>query len=555
MSPFAFPIHGDPIPFPGLTETSGEIAGLRRSLPREIAAFRYKEGLPLLWVVLLGGTGTGKSTVLNALCGREISEAGVERPKTEGPVVYVHEGIPVELDFPFPGVRVVRREEGRENGFRGDPGTVTVVTHEREEWRHLALVDTPDVDSVEERNRSMAEDLFLLADGVVYLTSQEKYADEVPSRYFRRIREEGKPHAVVLNKADSRMTPGEAQRMFDPSPVFLVPPVHPSSPERLGGEPSFREFAEDFSRRFGMEAFPALRAEAGKKTRERLALRLSRLLELLRAEGTAAAAWKDALRTLCDGISKGLAGLLETRGGEERKLDLQREIRKSFSRYDLLRGPRKIIREVLLFPLRVTGILSRERERRNEFREIRRKVDNSPIWNAVEEFQLAVLERLSPGDGEAPLFDALRRPGVSMSREEVEARVEAEQDRLASWLEETFRELSRGIPKTKEVGIYTTSVLWGAFLLSFEIVIGGGLSLLDAILGSFLAPYITKGSVELFAYREVRKVAMEMKRRYESGIRAIFEEQSARFEGCLDGLFPGPETLAGLEDLLEDLRA
>lgn len=95
----------------------------------------------------------------------------------------------------------------------------------------------------------------------------------------------------------------------------------------------------------------------------------------------------------------------------------------------------------------------------------------------------------------------------------------------------------------------------GGLLLSFEIVIGGGISLLEAVLGSFLAPFITKGSAELFAFQEVRKVALEMKRRYESGISSILEEQASRFERCLDGLLPDPGAMEALRALREELEA
>jgi len=549
------------IRFPGLTERSGEIARLGRSLPRELGACRYKAGMPVLWVVLIGGTGTGKSTILNALCGEEISEAGVERPKTEGPVLYIHEDLSPKKDFPFPEIQVeFPGETGKRR--RGGPGVLTVITHRRDEWRCLALVDTPDVDSLERRNRAVAEDLYLLSDAVIFVTSQEKYADEVPARYYEKILEEGKPHLFVLNKADDRMTADEAARLFrrpageaGQSPVFLIPRVYPSSPGRLEKEPSFRAFRAYFFDHYGKEAIPALRMEEEKKERARLGSHVSTLLSLIGEEREAAEEWRGNLRRLSGETARDLVRVLESREGEERKRHLQKEIGRIFARYDLLRGPRRFVREILLFPLRLTGILGRDRERKREIRKIREKVDNSPIWNAVDQFQLSVLERLSPRDERAPLFPALRMPPVSMGREEVEARIREQQEQLAAWLEETFRDLSRGIPRTKEVGIYTASLLWGALLLSFEIVIGGGISLLEAVLGSFLAPFITKGSAELFAFQEVRKVAMEMKRRYESGISSILEAQAARFENCLEGLLTDPETTKMLEDLQEELKA
>ncbi|MBI1915092.1 MAG: 50S ribosome-binding GTPase [Planctomycetes bacterium] len=55
---------------------------------------------PLLVLVLMGGTGVGKSTLLNALAmDQAIAQASVQRPTTRDPVVYYHESVrPDRLD-------------------------------------------------------------------------------------------------------------------------------------------------------------------------------------------------------------------------------------------------------------------------------------------------------------------------------------------------------------------------------------------------------------------------------------------------------------------------
>ena len=100
--------HPEAIKVPGLTKSSLEIPSLARNLGKRIDVLKYKQGMPCLWVVFLGGTGTGKSTLFNTLCGAALSETGVERPKTSGPIVYAPKGCPVEKDFPLPGMELCK---------------------------------------------------------------------------------------------------------------------------------------------------------------------------------------------------------------------------------------------------------------------------------------------------------------------------------------------------------------------------------------------------------------------------------------------------------------
>ena len=77
--------------FPRTTLQTASLTGLAEDLLRKADALQQDK--PILIVVLMGGTGVGKSTLLNALAGGAIAQASIKRPTTYDPVVYYHESI------------------------------------------------------------------------------------------------------------------------------------------------------------------------------------------------------------------------------------------------------------------------------------------------------------------------------------------------------------------------------------------------------------------------------------------------------------------------------
>ena len=155
---------------------------LRRHVDDYLRPRARDAGAPLV-VVLLGSTGSGKSSLLNALVGRDVSPSGVLRPMTRRPVVIAHpDDAAGEL---LPGLRARDSLE-----LVVDPAI----------GRGLVLVDAPDFDSVELSNRALAVELLEAADLVVFVTTATRYADQVPWTILERARQRGVPLLAVLNR-------------------------------------------------------------------------------------------------------------------------------------------------------------------------------------------------------------------------------------------------------------------------------------------------------------------------------------------------------------------
>ncbi|MEU6802314.1 GTPase [Streptomyces neyagawaensis] len=161
----------------------------------EAAARRKLSGQHTV-VAIAGATGSGKSTLFNALAGVAISETGVRRPTTAAPIACSwSDGAATLIDrLGIPG-RLRRRP---------------LQSAEAEaQLAGLVLVDLPDHDSAAVQHRQQVDRILGLVDAVIWVVDPEKYADAVlHERYLRPLAGHAEVMFVVLNQVDR--LPGEA---------------------------------------------------------------------------------------------------------------------------------------------------------------------------------------------------------------------------------------------------------------------------------------------------------------------------------------------------------
>jgi GTP-binding protein EngB required for normal cell division len=137
-----------------------------------------------LTVGLLGGTGVGKSTIMNALAGEEIASTSHRRPHTNQVLLYRHDAalLPGELErSQIPWLQ---------------------VCHQAEPIRHVLLCDLPDFDSLAEQNRESVLGFLEHLDVLVWVSSPEKYADARFYEFLKLVPKANQNFYFVLNKAD-----------------------------------------------------------------------------------------------------------------------------------------------------------------------------------------------------------------------------------------------------------------------------------------------------------------------------------------------------------------
>jgi len=142
-----------------------------------------KPNRPLV-VGFFGGTGVGKSTLMNRFAGEQIARVSAERPTSSEITIYVHETVSVaKLPDEFPMQRMRTK------------------THQNNQYRSTLWIDMPDFDSVEQSNRELVEHWLPHIDVVIYVVSPDRYKDD---NGWRLLLEHGAQHAwlFVINHWD-----------------------------------------------------------------------------------------------------------------------------------------------------------------------------------------------------------------------------------------------------------------------------------------------------------------------------------------------------------------
>ncbi|MEU1172924.1 GTPase [Streptomyces microflavus] len=195
-------------PLPTRLDALRELVGLSRArLDRDTlaeagrvldeAAARQRLSSRHTVVAIAGATGSGKSTLFNALSGAQISDTGLRRPTTSQPIACSWtDGAAGLLDrLAIPG-RLRRRPH---------PGPAAFD----EALQGLVLVDLPDHDSAATAHRDQVDRVLALVDAVIWVVDPEKYADAaLHERYLRPLAGHAEVTFVVLNQIDR--LPGEA---------------------------------------------------------------------------------------------------------------------------------------------------------------------------------------------------------------------------------------------------------------------------------------------------------------------------------------------------------
>jgi len=252
-----------PLPLPGADRARRSREELLAQLDDYLMPRLNAPEAPLLAVVG-GSTGAGKSTLVNSLVGRRVTEAGVLRPTTRTPVLVCN---PHDQHW-FTSRRVLPRMGRvwmpRQDGPPGVGGFDEVAERRAADALRsaeeaaeegggralrietdaalppgLALLDAPDIDSLVAGNRDLAAELLCAADIWVLVTTAARYGDAVPWHLLRTAKEYDVTLVTVLDRVPHQIAADVARQygsLLDREGLVDVPRFTvPELPESAGG--------------------------------------------------------------------------------------------------------------------------------------------------------------------------------------------------------------------------------------------------------------------------------------------------------------------------------
>lgn len=246
----------------------------------------------LLIAAFFGGTGVGKSTLLNRLAGENIAQTGIERPTSREVTFYLPTSY--ELSQLPPGLPLTK---------------VKIVHHLKPS--EIVWVDTPDIDSLDCTNRELVLALLPYLDVLIYVVSPERYRDDAGWRLFIEQRL-SKAFLFVMNHWDE----GCEEQIEDfihqlkgagfDDPIVLRcdsrPELRARKPDDFG---QLEELLTAFARQSGVERLQARNIHLRLK---QIATRTSELLKTLEKNeiSSLCARWREIWQEAVQAVQPGL---------------------------------------------------------------------------------------------------------------------------------------------------------------------------------------------------------------------------------------------------------
>ena len=268
------------------------------------------------------------------------------------------------------------------------------------------------------------------------------------------------------------------------------------------------------------------------------------------------AAVNSEIRRILEEVSRGMEAQLDAIVSDDMEVQIRNRLQRLLRKYDILFVPRMMVRNAVkslfsavaeIFVSRNVGAMSQDDERdiRTEDFEAAKAVARlQPLEWATARLNLAIAEMLSSNPALEDLCQVALTDVPRWSREEIRAHYDAAFPGMEHLLEAEFNRFRDGLSRTDELKLYGSYTVWALFLITAEIVVGGGFTLLDALLNTVIVPFIPKWLLNLKVLDVLREIGERVDREHRNTLRGILQEQAELYAEQFSRLVPGDTGLA-----------
>jgi len=504
----------------------------------------------------MGGTGTGKSTLFNSLAGRKISAVGMRRPCTVKALVLTAKEPANELRMcPFLNL--------------GTAGNADLIIDDRPQSASIVLVDTPDFDSIELSNRVIAENFFIISDVMAFITSQEKYADLAGHQMAERARRWGKRTVFVMNKVTSETAFNDFRRALElhgqeSAPIRIE--RLPGAPELIEGLRERPEVAERLLGQTNQVSAERLRKEELERLKLHTAAALEDLETAVSGQVQRLGVVSQKIDQILEEISEKMERQVDAIVSEDIEARSRERLQELLRKYDILFVPRMMIRNAFKSIFHSVGELftgqwgepdAQENEkqiRSEDFQETRAAVRLKPLESAVAQLNVKIAEMLSSDSGLQDLREVAREQVPRWDAATIQDLYDQAFPGVEHLLDVEFNRFREGLSRIDEIKLYGSYTVWALLLITAEIVVGGGFTLLDALLNTVIVPFIPKWLLKLKVVDVLREMGRRVDNEHRKALRGILGRQAGLYIAEFSALIPDEEAVERLRGLRHSLQ-
>lgn len=518
---------------PALCELQQRLNNIRRRL-------RDGPDAPLR-LAFFGPTGAGKSKLFGSLIRDNFSGSGFKRPFTRESFYYVHDN----------WKSLVAALEGE------------VSVHHDDTWRDIILIDTPDFDSVEQKNRIEAERVFLECDAFLFVTDALKYADASTWEYLERIHAAGKDFAVILNKVKSDTVSESFRERFERTltagqpaayPEVIVPEFRIDDATLIDENQDCLTHLRETAKTLVTGNEPQRKASVELLTRECEAfcthaddLRgriTSRRVQIETAKQSLDTRAESAKRRLESRLSAGLEPAVRD--------DVYQDVLRRLEKIDVLRYPRQLI----AMPINgirslISGWWSPQEVPVNQQPAFADPI-SSETFHLLESELIAFADQsrndICARPGLESLIDRETFKALRFDHDDLQQLYIEHHEKFSKWVARHAEETAAEITTENKAKFVLSQVLFNTVLISSQVALGPGFTVFDLGASGVISPMVAKGISMAIGNEKVKAFEDAARSEHQRSLAKLVDRAKTRFAQHLD------DSCEGLDDLEQNLN-